>query len=198
MSKTTKRSTAGELSLKAASDNTKYDPLEIGVALAEGIVEQLLKCAEIHDKIIDEQEYCLVLLVASDCLIKHVRRQKFYAWPYLPMPRPQQSVFLWNKPKQSLKFLWALPDAKVMATISEMTYVAPQWQRTKGWCDAFFSGKFHEAIREQHGIKLLSETEYLNAHREELIQAGCQDGGPLRPEPFDFSKISVNKIVSPA
>lgn len=196
MSKTI-RPTAGELSLKASQDTTKIDPLDIGYAMAEKVFQGITDCAQIHDKIINEPEYCIVLLIATDCMLKNIRRHKYYAWPYLPMPRPNQSVFLWNKFTQQPKFLWALPDAKVMATISEMSHVAPIWQKTKGWCDSFYEGKFHDRIREQHGINLLSETEYLDLHREELIKAGCKEGGPTRPEPFDFFKVRSNQIVSP-
>lgn len=191
----TKRKTAGELSLKAASDHTKYDPLEVGHALTDDIVSQLLICAETHDKIFDMDEYCLILIIAGDPLIAKVRRHKYTAFPYLPQPRPQQAVFLWNKPLQKMKFLWSLPDAKVMAIISEMNYVAQQWVRTKGWCDAFYKGQFFEHIRKQHGINIQTETEFLNANRDKLIQAGCKEVDASFTDPFDFSKIHVDHIV---
>jgi len=191
-----KRKTAGELNLKAASDSTKYDPLEVAHALTDDIAQNLVECAKIHDKIFDEEEYCLILVIAGDPLIKHVRRHKYTAFPFLPQPRPQQAVFLWNKPLQKFKFLWSLPDAKVMATISEMGYVSPKWSRTKGWCDAFFEGKFFEHVRNQQGNSILpTETEYLNANREKLIKAGCNEVDSPITEPFDFSKVQVNHIV---
>jgi len=142
-----KRKTAGEQSLKASSDTTRYDPLEIGYALTDDVAEQLKICAERHYPIFDMDEFCLVLIIAGDPLIHNVRRHKYYAYPYLPQPRPQQAVFLFNKRTQKCKRLWCLPDAKVMATISEMGYVSPKWSLTKAWCDAFFEGDFFDRIR---------------------------------------------------
>lgn len=191
----TDKITAGELDQKCARDSTKYDPLEVGYALTDDIVDQLLICANRHESVFDENEFFVGLIVAYDPLIKHVRRHKYFALLYLPQPRPQQAIFLYNKKTQKLKRLWSLPDAKVMATISEMSYVAPQWVETKGWCDAFYNGTFWSHIRKQHNICHLSESEYLNANREKLIKAGCKDIDTLPPEPFDFSKVRIEKIV---
>ena len=190
-----RRKTAGELSLKARNDNTKYDPLEVGHALTDDVVKQLYICAERHLSIFDEDEFCLGLFVAGDPLIQGVRRHKYAAFLYLPSPRPEQSCYLYNKKNNSIKRLWSLPNAKVMAVISEMKQVAPKWKLTKEWCDAFFDGKFWEHIRRQHNISLLSEHEYLNVHREELIKSGGQESSALDPQPFDFSKIKIDKII---
>ena len=186
------RPTAGELSLKAKADRTKYDMLEVAHALTDDIAQQLQICAQTHSKIFDEDEFFLVLVIAGDPLIHGVRRHKYTAFPYMPKPRPQQTVFLFNKKTQSCKRLWSLPDAKTMAIVSEMPYVAPQWQSTKFWCDCFFEGKFFDRIREQHNIDHLSESEYLNLHRAELIKAGCNEMEGFVADPFDFSKVSVH------
>lgn len=190
-----KRKTAGEMVVKAQSDPTIYDSLEVGHALSKDILEQIKLCIEKHHSIIDEPEFCVVMVLADDCLIKGVLRRKFYAWPYLPKPRPRQSCFLYSKRDDSVKRLWVLPDALSMATASEMTNVSPQWQTMKNWSDAFFAGKFFEFIRKEHGITMLSEAEYLKANREKLIKAGCQEVEAPLSDPFDFSKISINKIV---
>jgi len=190
-----KRKTAGEMSLKAASDNTVYDPLEIAHALTDDICEQLRICAHDHSRIFDEDEFFLILVIASDPLIQGVRRHKYTAFPYLPQPRPQQTVFLFNKHTGNCKRLWALPNAKTMAIISEMFHVAPEWQATKFWCDAFFNHTFFNSIRKQYNISHLSEREYLNAHRAELIKAGCDEIKGDFSDPFDFSKIAVQKVI---
>lgn len=204
-----KRKTAGELSLKAKSDKTKYDPLEIGYALCDDVINQLRICAQRHEKVFDEDEFCLLLVVAGDPLIEGLRRHKYAAFLYLPMPRPQQSVYYYNKKTQLIRRLWTMPHAEVMAKLSEMPYVAPQWQKTKGWCDAFYHGwqedapghwvnttpsHFFNYIRHQANIKMLSETEYLNAHREELIKSGCKIPDSSFSEPFDFGKVMMNKV----
>src|ERR1700678_2462524 len=82
-----KHETAGEKSLKAASDETKYDSLEVGYALTEDIAKELAICAERHNSIFDEDEYCVGYLLATDPLLKNVMRRKFFAMLYLPSPR---------------------------------------------------------------------------------------------------------------
>src|SRR5208337_4131248 len=91
------RKTAGELANKALSDTTKYDALEVGHALADDIEKHLYESVRKHRDIIDELEYCVVMIVAKDPLIHNLQRRKFYCWPYLPSPRPNQAVFLYNK-----------------------------------------------------------------------------------------------------
>lgn len=190
-----KRKTAGELSLKAASDTTKYDPLEIGYGLTDDVVKQLYICAKNHEKIFDEEEFFICLFIATDPLIKGVRRHKYAAFIHMPSPRPNQSCYIYNRSNQQIKRLWSLPNPLIMATISEMKKVSSHWQMTKFWCDAFFSKNFWEAIRNQHKISHLSEHEYLNANREELINAGCKDVKSVPADPFDFSKVTINKII---
>lgn len=190
-----KRKTAGELSLKAASDKTVYDPLEVGHALCDDIAQQLYLCAHTHESKFDEEEYFVVLNVATDPLIKGVRRHKYAAFLFMPSPRPNQSCFLYNKKTQKLRRMWSLPNPKVMAELSEMTYVDKKWKETKAWCDAFFGLKFWDYVRKQHKIKHFSELEYLQANREKLIESGSKECQPGISDPFDFSKVAINKIV---
>lgn len=190
-----KRKTAGEMSLKAQGDNSIYDPLELAYAMSDDIAEQLRICAEIHSKIFDMDEFCLILVTAGDPLILGVKRHKYTAFPFMPKPRPQQTVFLYNKVTGNCRRLWALPNAKTMAIISELSQVAPQWKLTKYWCDSFFDGNFFDRIREQYGITLQTESEYLDAHRAELIKAGCNEVETVGSDSFDFSKITVKQVV---
>lgn len=88
------RKTAGELSHKAASDTTKYNALEVGHALSDDILPHLHQAIENHIKIIDENEFCVVMVISKDPLISNLMRRKFYCWPYLPKPRPNQAVFI--------------------------------------------------------------------------------------------------------
>lgn len=191
-----KKKTAGELSTQAASDSTKYNSLEVGHALTDDINKQLELCIEAHNKIFDEEEYCVCIILASDPLIKNVMRRKFYAWPYLPSPRPNQTVFLYNKRLDRIvKRLWVLPNAATMAELSELHYVAPQYQTMQAWSIAFFKGTFWEYIRFEHQIDMLSEKEYLDANREKLIKAGCKEVDSSFSKPFDFGKIAIDQIV---
>lgn len=189
-----KRKTAGALSLKAASDKTIYDPLEIGYALTDDVYSNLMQCAERHKNIFGEDEYFVCMVIASDPLIKGIRRHKYYAYLYLPSPRPEQMCCLYNKVTNKLIRLWTLPNAVQMAFISEAPYVEKRWQKTKGWVDAFYGKCFWEHIRKEYGIKHLSEIEYLNANRQKLIDAGCKECPPGVSEPFDFSKVTIDHI----
>jgi hypothetical protein len=210
-----KRKTAGELALKAASDSTKYNALDVGYALTEDVQQQIEICIERHNNLFDEPQYCVVMQLADDPLIKGVLRRKFYGYLFIPKPRPRQMVMLYTKATNSIIRLWTLPDAMTMAIISEMVTVAPQWEKTKQWVDWFYENWVLEAqrgdhfkfknnkpvdffhhIRKQHGIKLESEQEFLNANREKLIQSGCQELKSPIPDPFDFSKISIDKIIN--
>ena len=111
-----------------------------------------------------------------------------------------------------LKRLWVLPNAESMAKLSEMIVVADHYKNMKIWCDAFFHGwvykkedntwrnttptHFFKVIRKQHGIDMLSESEYLNLHREELIKAGCKEVNTTLTDAFDFSKVATYKVIN--
>lgn len=192
----TQRITAGELSQKALADQTKYDALEVGHAMADDIEKNLYESINKHRTIIDEEEFCVVMVIAKDPLIKNLIRRKFYCWPYLPSPRPNQSVFLYSKVQDRfLKRLWVLPSDVVMAELASLAIVDKRYQTMQAWSVAFFQGRFWEYIRHEHGIDMLSETEYMSHHRQELMQAGCKLSDRRITEPFDFSKININKIV---
>lgn len=206
------RISAGELSKKALSDKTKYNALEVGHALADEIMPQLRICIENHKAIIDENEFCIVMLIAKDPLITNLMRRKFYAWPYLPKPRPNQSVFLYNKGLDKItNRLWILPSDAVMAELHELIRVDKRYQTMKAWSDAFYKGwkynkktkefynsdpfYFWNFIRADQKIDMPSEYEYFLKHRDELIKAGCKIPTASDTDPFDFSKIHINKIV---
>lgn len=194
---TIEKITAGQKSLQASQDETKYDLLEVAEAMAKDVLEQVWICIDNHYNKINEKEFCIVLLRAKDPLITNLVRKKFYAYPFLPKPRPEQSVFHYDKTTDTVCRLWSLPAAKTMAVISEMQYVAPAWQKTKEWADAFFDGRFYEFIRKQNGINLESEEEYLELNREKLIKSGCKEVSSPLSDPFDFSKVTNGQITNP-
>lgn len=193
------RKTAGELSLKAASDTTKYDALEVGHWMAEDIEKELYISIAKHKDIIDENEFCVIMVIAEDPLIPNVKRRKFYCWPYLPSPRPNQSVFLYNKQLDRItKRLWVLPSAMVMAELAGTNVIVHKNYATmQAWSVAFFKGTFWEYVRHDQDTDMLSETEYMSKHREELIKAGCKIPDSSFSEPFDFSKIHIKNVVEP-
>lgn len=192
-----KRKTAGELSKQAMEDHTRYDALEVGHAISEDIEKHLEESIAKHLPIINENEFCVVMVIAKDPLIANLIRRKFYCWPYLPKPRPNQAVFLYNKSAGRItKRLWVLPSDMVMAELAATNIlVNKRYATMQAWSVAFFKGTFWEYIRHEHGIDMLSEHEYFLKHREELIKAGCQIPDSRYSEPFDFSKIQIENIV---
>lgn len=191
------RKTAGELSHEAQKDKTDYNVLEVAHAICDDIGKELRICIENHKKIIDEEEFCIVRVIAKDPLINTLTRYKYYAWPYLPSPRPDQAVFLYNKSLDCItKRLWVLPNAFKMAQLASTNVIVPkEYQTMQAWSVAFYKGTFWEYVRHDQKITMLSEHEYFLAHREELIKAGCKPLDPSFSEAFDFSKIQVEKIV---
>lgn len=191
-----KRETAGSLSNKAKKDYHDYNLLELGHAVTDDVIDEMRKCREIHNKIFEEDEYCLVRQPADDCLINNAKRYKYYGWLYLPKPRPDQMVWLYNKPlDQFVKCLWILPSAARMAQLITTKCIVPkEYKRMQAWSLAFDKGTFWEYIRYEHNITMPSEHEYFLANREKLIQAGCKIPTPDDTDPFDFSKIQVNKV----
>src|SRR6185503_19497483 len=147
--------TAGQLQKKAKSDTTDYNLLELGHAVTDDILEELRTCREIHNKIFDENEYCIVRQGALDPLLCTVKRYKYYGWLYLPKPRPDQTVFLYNKATDTFtKRLWSLPSAARMAQLASTTTIVPkEYKEMQAWSVAFFKGTFWEYIRYQHDIK---------------------------------------------
>jgi hypothetical protein len=209
--------TAGELSKKTLADKTKYDALDTGHAMSHDIDLELRKCIELHRDIFDENEFCIVMLISKDPLIKNLIRRKFYAWPYLPKPRPNQAVFLYNKGLDKITHrLWVLPSDMVMAELHELPIVDKRYQTMKVWADAFYKGwkyvknpgekgpgnfvntdplHFWKFVRSDQKITMPSEHEYFLEHREELIQRGCKVPDATYSEAFDFSKIEIKKVV---
>src|SRR3974390_375570 len=211
------RETAGAISNRLMKDQTKYDALEVGHAMTDDIMPHLRQCIENHKSIINENEFCIVMLLAKDPLLATVIRRKFYAWPYLPKPRPNQAVFLYNKGLDRItKRLWVMPSDVVMAELHSLAHVDKQYQTMKAWCDAFYKGwkfvrtpgskdpgkfvntdpfYFWNFVRKDQQVDMPSEHEYFLKHREELIQAGCKVPDADSSEAFDFSKIHVKNVI---
>ncbi len=207
-----KRKTAGELSLQVGADETKYDSLEIGRALTEDIQEQLRICVERHLDIFNEDVWCVGYLLSKHQNLTNVMVRNFFATLYLPKPRPNQTIFLYDRRQHKItKRLWALPNAATMAELSEMISVAPQYVSMKYWSDAFFKGwkydksenaminetpsHFFDIIRLQHGINLESEKEYLDMHRPELVKSCGNQTESLVANALEPLEILSKKIV---
>lgn len=194
-----RRKTAGDLANQALNDKTKYDAREVAHASTDDVGKHLREAIENYRDKIDDNEFCVVMVIASDPLIKNLKRRKFYCWPYLPSPRPNQAVFLYNKALDRItKRLWVLPCAEVMAELATSDLIVhKQYETMQAWSVAFFKGRFWDFIRYQHDIKMLSQEEYFELNRDELLKSGINIRNPGLSEAFDFSKIECHNVGNP-
>jgi hypothetical protein len=170
--------------------------LEVAHAVCETTIEDLRECATIHNPIFDMDEYYIVLVLVKDSMDDKLTRRKFYGYPFMPKPRPDQSVWLYNKKSDKIVRLWVLPNAATMAYISERSWVAPRYETMKQWSDAFFAKKFWEFIRQQQKRNdLLSEDEALALNFDELIQRGEDDIDSIRAKPLDSIKAEAEEFI---
>ena len=205
MSKRKQRMTAGELSKKAMADTSKYNAIDVGHAMADDIGKHLDECIQTHLNYPGEasdfpfrqlDQFAVVMVIAKDNLIKNVIRRKFYCCPFLPSPRPNQAVFLYTRCSGKIvKRLWVLPSDMVMAELASLAVVDKRYKTMQAWSVAFFEGKFFEYVRYESGTTMVSQQEYISQHREELVQAGCKLLDSNYTNPFDFDKISIEKII---
>jgi hypothetical protein len=188
--------TSGQLSHKALSDQTKYDALEVAHGSTDDVLGQLLESAHTYADKINQIEYCIVMVIASDPLLVNLRRRKFYCWPYLPSPRPNQGVWLYNKVLDRIvKRLWVLPCPEAMAILATPgKIVDKKYQTMQSWSRSFYRAKFWEDIRDEHKISMLSQDEYFKLHSEELMQSGVDIANPGDSEAFDFSKVVAGQV----
>lgn len=191
--------TAGELANKALQDNTKYDAMEVAYASVDDLSEQLYIAARNYASRIEENEYCVVMIIGTDPLIKNLKRRKFYCWPWLPSPRPNQAVFLYNKAKDRItKRLWVLPNDLTMAELASSDLIVnKKYENMQAWSVAFFKGTFWELIRYQHDIKMLSQQEYFDLHKDELAKAKLDNPDLFASESFDASEIYPSQLNNP-
>lgn len=171
----TPHKTAGQIQNEIfKKDFGSYTAYDLGYALCDGDYKDANECLQKHviifnehsiKKIVDEK-FCLVMQYASDPLLASVVRRKFYCVPWLPDPRPMQSVWLYDH--GNIKFLWGLPNAMKMAELSETFVVPKEYERMKSWCDSWFEKTFWNDIRKMHGIQMLTQMNFLRTHWKEL------------------------------
>jgi len=191
------RKTAGELANKALSDTTTYDALEVAYAVTDDFFKEMYKAVENYHQHIDQDEFCVVMIIASDPLIHNLKRRKFYCWPWLPKPRPNQTVLLYNKVLDKFtKRLWVLPCAEVMAELSSSNLILDKkYQTMRDWSVAFYLGRFWEFIRYQHQITMLSQEEDMKLHPSKFHQSFKDDPDSSDSQAFDFSKIQCGQFT---
>lgn len=186
--------TAGQLSAKAARDTDSYCGFEVADEMVKDVEAQVFECARNHKETFAQDEFCVVMLLAGDCVIKNMIRRKFYAWPFLPKPRPNQTVWLYNKKTDTIRGLWCLPASDAMATLAILGNTDPAYANMRRWSSWFYTTKFWDKIREENGIKMLSEEEHLQGISEELTKGVPESFCPIPTNPVDALKFDAEEV----
>lgn len=197
-----KGESAGVLANRALA-NDEEDAWDMAKTWTKDIISEVWKCIDHAKQHCPDKEFCVVMLYARDCMIKNAIRRKFYAWPWMPQPRPSQSVWLYRRETDDIQGLWCLPEAYSMARLSSDVTIPKDYHNMSSWCRSFFAGTFPQDIRKQAGINLLTEEEYAKKHTPELLKASKARGddiGIFGSDPFDFSKPLAKErdIVDPS
>lgn len=197
---TKRKKMAGQLHREAVADTTRYDAVEVGHELASDVLEQVWTCIDRSKEFLDVPEFCVVMLICDDNILLSAKRRKFYAWPFLPEPRPRQTVFHYRKDNDTVCRLWSLPTPEVMAVMSCMPTVDSKFLQTKGWVEAFYrwtkrsyfglgTSHFFDYIRKESDIKMLTEREHTKRLSEVKAVDCVQDQiETLIPQEFDAFK----------
>lgn len=187
--------TAGSLSAKAASDHDSYDLMDIGIEMSKDVTEQVWECIDLHRDRFDADEFCVVMQYASDCVLSNLIRRKFYAWPFLPKPRPSQTVWHYHRPSDTVRMLWVLPAADTMVILSELISPDPAYKNMARWSRWFFTRDYWKNIRKEAGINMPSEEEHVERLRREQRHSPSDDVSPSVTNAFDAPRVNPKKVV---
>ena len=159
--------TAGEKALKASKDTTIYHSMELADDLVKDVAKEVEQCIKNHLEVFKGiPKFCVVGLIAGDCIIPNAMRIKYFALPWLPKPRPDQSCFLFDSTTHKVKHLWTLPSAQTMAEVSTLLSVHDSWKKIRIWSVAFYNKDFWPIIRKMNAINLLAEEEMIDKQPE--------------------------------
>lgn len=149
----------------------KCSHLDLGYAFSDETYKGVIECIGRHYDVFGShiKQFCVsCILCYGEGSLKYLIRRKFYGFPFLPTPCPNQAVWMVDKEKEEVTFLWTLPTPEKMAMLSEEFSFLANEARMKKWCDWFYKGAFTfwENIRTQHSISMLSEMEFNRRNRE--------------------------------
>lgn len=184
MPKKTRQKRVGQMQNEALADSTRYDVRDISQAVIDDLPKHLWECVDKYKPIYDEPMFCIVMLLVDDNVLKGIVRRKFYAWPFLPKLRANQTVWLYRKGDDTLDMLWSMPEPMTMAWLATVSPPPKNLERMKHWVDAYFDGRFYEAIRKDNKLRLETESEYLKNHAVELRKAALDGHEALGTDPM--------------
>jgi hypothetical protein len=185
----------------------KCSHLDLGYAFSDDVYKGVLECIQRHYNTFNEKApaFCVMcVLCPGEGNLSYMVRRKFCAFPWLPSPMPNQSVWLFDRRDDSIKFLWALPTPLKMAKLSEEYSYQAEEERMKKWCDWFYLGtqKFWENIRKMHGIEMFSESE-INLRNREMggkylddLKLGLEPNASYLPEVRIKKLEAIGNVMS--
>lgn len=190
----TEKKTIGELSAQASRDTNSYCAFDVADEVVKDIEAQVWECISRHKELFDG-DFCVVMLIASDPLLKNMVRRKFYAWPFLPKPRTSQTVWYYYSKADEIKGLWCLPSSDALATLSVIIQVDPAYRKMQRWANLFYTTNFWKEIRKESNISMLSEEEHLEVIRKEGTHSLSDDVSPDFTNPIDSMRFDTQQVV---
>lgn len=101
------------------------DPVEIGRAMQENYINELISCVE-NNKKRYIGNFFIVVLTKNEKLLPNVFRNYFLARSTCPTPNYDQSVFKFNSESEAIEYVWSIPDRNVCFYLREnKIYVHP-------------------------------------------------------------------------
>lgn len=107
-----KKKTVGEISLELQQKTPdSFDPIEIAstVCDSEKYITGLTDCVK-DGKTLFEGDFFIVVITRTDKILKRVSRLQFRARKTCPSPQYDESVYKYGHEKESIEFLWTVPD----------------------------------------------------------------------------------------
>lgn len=165
------KKTTAQISNELMKDRTKYKSMEVAEQQLLSLPKQLEELIERAEKELEEDTFALVMILKKDFRMPYVVKRIFFYSAFLPKPMPDQAVWVYNRKTQKLTFMWSLPEPEGCAYLSYMVQVDPKWKRTADWCKGYFNKTLIDQRRKETGVKLETESEFLELNRNKLTNA---------------------------
>lgn len=146
------RSTVGKIAYDLMlKDPESRDPIELQREMQKEYIKELMYCAQTHKKIFDADFY-IVVITKNEKLMPNVFRNYFYARLTCPTPDYDQSVFIYNRELDIIKYVWTIPckDACIYL-INNSSRVDAQEQDLLSFVTDFANGTLYKKAKKLNG-----------------------------------------------
>lgn len=165
------RKTTAQTYNELMKDSTKYKSMEVAEQQLLSLPKQLEELIERAEQELDEDVFALVMILKKDFRMAYVVKRIFFYSAFLPKPMPDQAVWVYTKSTGKLEFMWSLPEPECCVYMSHMIQIDPKWKRTSDWCRGYFDKTLIDQRRKETGVKLETESEFLELNRNKLTNA---------------------------